>query len=353
MSWKLVGSIAGILAGMGVAAILALIIRMRTYVDPWHQRVTSAGFTEKSAQVNGVRLSYVEGPDNGPPLVLLHAQLMDWFSYSRVLPELAKSFHVFDIDYPGHGKTETPADYPMTANQIGSDLGDFIERDIGQQVFVTGNSSGGLLAAWLAANRPAMVRALVLEDPPLFASEYPRIKTTIAQRAFATSFTATKDRPGDFLLYWIRQNATFFRNHVGPGTPQLLTAAIHAFRNARPGQPAEIGLIRNDTVRLLIRGLDSYDPRFGAAFYDGSWNAGFDHASALARITCPTLLIQANHSTLPDGTLDGAMNEEDARRALSLLAHGTYERVDATHVVHLDKPEMFLRLVTSFYQKNL
>jgi pimeloyl-ACP methyl ester carboxylesterase len=353
MSWKLIGSIVGVLAGMGIAAILALLVRVRTYVDPWHQRVASAGFIEKSAQVNGVRLSYVEGPDNGPPLVLLHAQLMDWLSYSRVLPELAQSFHVFDIDYPGHGKTKTPIDYPMTANRIGADLGDFIERHIGQPVFVTGNSSGGLLAAWLAANRPAMVRALVLEDPPLFASEYPRIKATIAQRAFATSYTATKDHPTDFLLYWIRQNAPFFRKHVGPGTPQLLAAAIHVFRSARLGQPAEIGLIGNDTVRLLIRGLDSYDPRFGAAFYDGSWNKGFDHAEALTRIECPTLLIQANYSTMPDGTLDGAMSKDDAERALSLLAHGTYERVDATHVVHLDKPDVFVRLVTSFYQKNL
>lgn len=353
MHAKLVGWIVGALAGMAVAAIAALAVRVRTYVDPWHQRVASAGFVEKSAQVNGVRLSYVEGPDNGPPLVLLHAQLMDWFSYSRVLPELARSFHVFDIDYPGHGKTETPVDYPMTANRIGADLGDFIERHIGQPAFVTGNSSGGLLAVWLAANRPAMVRAIVLEDPPLFASEYPRIRTTIAQRAFATSFTAAKDRPADFLLYWIEHNAPFFRNHVGPGTPRLLTAAIRVFRKAHPGQPAEIGLIGNDTVRLLIRGLDSYDPRFGAAFYDGSWNEGFDHAEALARIECPTLLIQANYSTTPDGTLDGAMSGEDASRALSLLRHGSYERVDASHVVHLDKPAIFLRLVETFYQKNL
>lgn len=353
MSWKVVVAIVGVLAAMGTATVLALLVRVRTYVDPWHERVASAGFVEKTAQVNQVSLRYVEGPDNGPPLVLLHAQLMDWFSYSRVLPELARSFHVFDIDYPGHGKTTTPADYPMSANQIGADLGDFIDRYIGQPVFVTGNSSGGLLATWLAANRPSMVRALVLEDPPLFASEYPRIRATIAQRAFATSYTATKDHPADFLLYWIQENALFFRNHVGPGTPQLLTAAIHAFRGAHPGQPAEIGLIGNDTVRLLIRGLDSYDPRFGAAFYDGRWNEGFDHAEALARIDCPTLLIQANYSTLPDGTLDGAMSRQDAERALSLLTHGTYERVDASHVVHLDKPDTFIRLVETFYQKNL
>ena len=52
--------------------------------------------------------------------------------------------------------------------------------------------------------------------------------------------------------------------------------------------------------------------RFGAAFFDGTWNEGFDHAEALKKVTCPTLLMQANFSTLPDGTLDGAMDRDDA-----------------------------------------
>jgi pimeloyl-ACP methyl ester carboxylesterase len=46
---------------------------------------------------------------------------------------------------------------------------------IGEPVYVTGNSSGKLLAVWLAANRPDLVKAVVLEDPPLFSSDYPEI----------------------------------------------------------------------------------------------------------------------------------------------------------------------------------
>jgi pimeloyl-ACP methyl ester carboxylesterase len=59
----------------------------------------------------------------------------------------------------------------MTAGQIGNDLVNFIETVIGEPVYVTGNSSGGLLTVWLAANRPDLVKAVVLEDPPLFSSE--------------------------------------------------------------------------------------------------------------------------------------------------------------------------------------
>lgn len=345
------GAALGLLAFTALAAAAGPLAGVMS--DPYHAKLQAAGYVQKTARVNRVTLSYVEGPDNGPPLVLLHAQLLDWFSYSRVLPELARSYHVFDVDYPGHGSTVAPADYPMTANQIGADLGDFIAQQIAAPVYVTGNSSGGLLAVWLAAHRPELIKAALLEDPPLFSAEYPRIKQTIADRAFATSYSAaTKDHPDDFLLYWIHGNAKFFRKNVGPGSAFLLTQAVRAYRRANPGKPLELGLLRDDTVRMLLRGLDQYDPRFGAAFYDGSWNKGFDHALALARIECPVLLMQANFSTEPDGTLNGAMSKEDADRAMSLLKHGTYLKVDAGHVVNLDHPDRFIAALNGFLLKK-
>lgn len=337
------------IAVVAAASFAALWLKISTYVDPWQQKVAAAGYVEKTARVNDITLSYSEGPDNGPPLVLLHAQFLDWFSYSRVLPVLAKSFHVYDIDYPGHGRTVTPSDYPMTANRIGTDLGDFIEKHIGKPVFITGNSSGGLLAVWLAANRPNIVKAALLEDPPLFSSEYPQIKRTIAYRAFETSYKGARAHTRDFLLYWIHGNAKFFERNVGKGTPFLLTEAVKIYRANNPGQSAQIGLISNDTIRLLVRGLDEYDPRFGAAFYDGTWNTGFDHAAALRKIDCPVLLVQANYAFLADGTLDGAMSKDEADRAVSLLQNGRYLKVDATHVVNLDKPELFSQLIRSFF----
>ena len=344
---KRLGWAVGALLLIAAAAFAYLAV---AYVDPYHRKVEGAGYVAKTAQINRVTLSYVEGPNNGPPLVLLHAQLLDWFSYSRVLPALAQSYHVFDVDYPGHGRTATPADYPMTANQIGADLGDFIQARIGQPVYVSGNSSGGLLAAWLAANRPELVRAALLEDPPLFSAEYPRIKATVADRAFRTSYAAaTRDHPQDFLLYWIHGLAPFFTKNVGPGAGFLLTEAVRARRWAHPGEPAEIGL-GPDTVRMMLRGLGQYDPRFGAAFYDGSWNRGFDHADALRRIDRPVLLMQANTSTLADGTLMGAMSRAEAARAMSLLKNGEYVKVDASHVVNLDKPDVFVRVLRDFFK---
>ncbi|WP_226911346.1 alpha/beta fold hydrolase [Gallaecimonas mangrovi] len=343
-------ALVAVLALSAGSAMATPFFRGLNYVDPYHAKVKEAGYVEKTAKVNNITLSYAEGPNNGPPLVLLHAQFLDWFSYSRVLPALAKSFHVYDIDYPGHGKTVTPANYPMTANQIGSDLSDFISKDIGQAVYISGNSSGGLLATWLAANRPQQIKAALLEDPPLFSSEYPAIKKTIAYRAFKTSYTAVKDdHPDNFILYWVQKNAAFFRNNIGPGTPYFLSQAITTYHRNHPGQPVELGRVKNDTIRMMLRGLDQYDPRFGAAFYDGSWNKGFDQGKALAKIQCPVLLMQADYSYKPGGILDGAMSKEDAQAAMALLKHGTYQKVDATHVVNLDKPQLFIEAIEHFF----
>jgi pimeloyl-ACP methyl ester carboxylesterase len=333
-----------------VAAGLAAAGRkMAGRADPWKARLAAAGCTARTTRIGDVDLGYAQGPDNGPPLLLLHAQHMDRHSYSRVLPALVKHFHVFAVDCPAHGITVVPEGYSMTANRIGADLATFVETTIGAPAYVTGNSSGGLLTAWLAANRPDLVRAILLEDPPLFASEYPRIKTTIVDRSFGTCADAVRDGVDDFLPYWIHSNRAFFAEHVAPGAAFLLAQLVKVYRAARPGQPVDIGLLPNDTVRLFVRGMDQYDPRFGAAFHDGTWNAGFDHAEALAKISCPALLMHAEFSFLPDGTLNGAMTQEDADKAVALLPHGTYRRVDATHVVHLDKPDLFIDVLQDFF----
>jgi pimeloyl-ACP methyl ester carboxylesterase len=338
---------AGCTAAVGGLAAAGLVIAR--YDDPWKARVASAGYAPKTARIGDVDLSYVQGPDNGPPLVLLHAQHMDRFSYSRVLPALAERFHVVALDCPGHGKTFVPDEYPMTANRIGADLAAFIEATFAVPAYVSGNSSGGLLAAWLAANRPDVVRGLVLEDPPLFSAAFPRIKTTIADRSFITCSAAVRDNVDDFLLYWIQSNRAFFTKNVAPGAAVFLIQVVRAYRALHRGEPVDIGLLPNDTVRLFLRGMDQYDPRFGAAFHDGSWNAGFDHGEALAKISCPVLLMHATFSVLEDGTLNGAMTQEEADKVVSLLADCDYRKVDATHVVHLDKPDLFIDHLGEFF----
>jgi len=321
---------------------------VKNYTDPYHGKVSKAGFTEKSVRIGETNLYYAEGPDNGPALLLLHAQIMDWFDYSRVLPALSRNYHIFVVDYNGHGKTTAPAN-TMNANAIGNILARFMEKEVKEPAFVSGNSSGGLLTAWLAANKPELVKAILLEDPPLFSSEYPRVKQTIAYNSFRSCHTYVEsDSKADFLTYWIESSAAFIEKNAGKkATPRLLSMT-KTYRDANPGKPVELRFLPA-MLRMFFRGLSSFDPHFGDAFYTGEWNKGFDHAQALKKIKCPTLLLQANFVTRADGILDGAMNQNDSERAMALLVNAKYQKIDAAHVVHLDKPEEFIKILNGFF----
>lgn len=341
--------IGGILFVLIIAAIVMLAF-IRHYKNPSDKILSNAGIFEEAAQVGAVNFNYAEGPDNGPALLLLHAQTLDWYTYSEVLPELSTKFHVFAVDYPGHGKTTVPEDYSMTANQIGSDLASFIETVIGEPVYATGNSSGGLLTVWLAANEPDLIKAIVLEDPPLFSSEYPEIERTVADKLFRASYQAIQDSNygANFLDYWLKVGTEFFKTYTGPFSQQLIRFAVNSYKKANPGQPLEIAFLPV-SVKEMLRGLNYYDPRFGAAFYDGTWNEEFDHAEALQKIQCPALLIQANFDYLEDGTLNGAMSQEQADRAVSLAKDCRYVKINAGHVTNLEVPDQFLRILEDFF----
>ncbi|MFX1561179.1 MAG: alpha/beta fold hydrolase, partial [Promethearchaeota archaeon] len=130
---------------------------------------------EKQFNTGEISINYVAGPNNGPPLVLLPGQGADWTTYKKVLPSLSEKYRVYAVDIRGHGKSDwATGDY--TFMSIGRDMSAFLEGVVQEPAIISGNSSGGLIALWLAANKPRLVKSIILEDPPLFSAEWPRIK---------------------------------------------------------------------------------------------------------------------------------------------------------------------------------
>jgi pimeloyl-ACP methyl ester carboxylesterase len=58
-------------------------------------------------ELDGVRLRYIK-TGQGPVIVLLHTVRTQLDLFEKVIPELAKSFTVYAIDYPGHGFSDIP-----------------------------------------------------------------------------------------------------------------------------------------------------------------------------------------------------------------------------------------------------
>jgi len=71
-----------------------------------------------------------------------------------------------------------------TFDQLGVAVSAFLREVVGRPAIVGGNSSGGVLTMWLAANAPELVTASIIEDAPFFRAEWPAIKTQVVYDVF-------------------------------------------------------------------------------------------------------------------------------------------------------------------------
>ena len=333
----------------GLLTIVALVVGgfvldNLTYFDRDMWAVRQAGFVEHEVTLNGTRLNYAEGPDNGPALLLIHGQVMDWKNYARVLPELARHYHVYAVDCYGHGGSERVPD-KYSANALGADLVQFLDTVIAEPAVVSGHSSGGLLAAWVAANAPDLVLGVILEDPPFFTTQLPRAHMSWNYVDLATSAHDFLDSgQPDFVAYNAEHSR--FLTLFGELRPTL-TRDMLAYRAAHPDEPVKIAYMP-PTLNEVFRGMNGYDPRFGEAFYSGSWDTDFDLADALGRIRAPAVLIHTNWSYDADGILMAAMDADDAERARSLIPDVQFIKVDSGHGFHFEKPADFIQILVEF-----
>ncbi|WP_033288486.1 alpha/beta fold hydrolase [Amycolatopsis jejuensis] len=322
---------------------------LKTY-DLALARTRRAGFTEKQAVINGSTIHYAEGPAGpNPPLLLIHGQGVDWRSYARVLPALATDFTVYAVDVHGHGQSaRTPSKY--TAEAIGSDLARFVEDVIRARVVVSGHSSGGQLAAWLAGHRPDLVRAAVLEDPPLFTTLLPRAEKTWNWVDLATTcHTYLESGETDWPAYSFAHQKLW--DFFGDGAARIVRGGL-ARHAKHPDRPITL-LFMPPSWNDMQRALESYDPHFGNAFYTGTWDEGFDHEATLRKIEAPTTLIHANWKYGDDGVLQGAIDADDAQRIASLISNVEVVRVDSGHNVHGEKPTQFTEVVRAIKDRQL
>jgi pimeloyl-ACP methyl ester carboxylesterase len=339
--------LAGLLLLLGVAAA-CYVYNNLNYDKGTAKKLQKAGFTEKQATLpDGTVLNYGEGPENGPPLLLIHGQMTSWENYVRVLPKLSKHYHIFAVDCHGHGKSsKDPAKY--TAQAMGKDFIWFIDEVIGQPAIVSGHSSGGLLTAWLAANAPEKVLGIVLEDPPFFSTEPDRSGKTFAGLGFEVIHRfLNQTEETNYTRFFLEH--TYLQTFFGEGWNGIKNYAFK-YMEKNPGKPLRIFFLPPLVNQAFDLTAGPYDLRFGDTFYDHSWFDGFDQAETLARIKCPSILIHTSWSYSEDGILLGAMSGEDAQRAHQLIAGNKLIEVKSGHGFHFEKPKEFIRIMLAFLE---
>jgi pimeloyl-ACP methyl ester carboxylesterase len=231
----------------------------------------------------------------------------------------------------------------------------FLEKIVKRKAIISGNSSGGLIALWIAANKPELVKAIIMEDPPLFSAEWPRIKEdSYVYRVLQVTVEMSRELHESRSIRGLARKFMLIKRPVKGGKMRgvpksvayfisFLIRASQKFKSGKPSLPGRLGKV--------IEVLTTFDADFSQAFLDGRIYKGLNHAEALKSAECPMLLLQANWLRHPEYGLVGAMDDADSERARELAPNMEYLKIDSDHVIHSHNPEIFMDIIREFVSR--
>lgn len=336
------------------------------------------GFTSDIVTLNELSCFFIEGPRNGSPLLLLSGMNEVWSNYLPVLERLSDAHHVFLYDLRGHGQSARCPDRRYRIVDYSTDAEVFIKNVIAEPCFVAGHSLGALIAVWLAAFSDAPIKAVSVEDPPLFIMDWgefcrednwpKRVFEILVQqsrkanqhnwsiRKCADSLYKTvpfrvnphPDRPEKRIiglakmLLRIRETDTL----PSPGTEDYarFNKACNKILRGEFATLAEMGAPRVFAERIAHEILCT-DPAVMEVALTSEFSLDFEHRNTLSRIEIPLIYWGADPDII--GFLDDARIAE-----LESLVNGPFESEvvhNAGHHIHGDAPEFFARRLSAFF----
>lgn len=337
---------------LSVMIILIAIASIYIYncINYWqndYRKTIDAGYEEKQVTLqDGSIMNYSEGPDNGDALLLIHGQTGAWQDYTRVLAKLSKSWHVFAVDCYGHGKSSHNAEkYYMEEN--GDDLIYFVNEIIGKQTIVSGHSSGGLLAAYVAAYGGENIIGAVLEDPPVFSTESDYFEKTFAYHDTYKLMHeyGLSDKQECWEAYYLR-NCLWGQMYMASSMNGIANYA-NQYHEKNPDKPVQI-FFMPESVNFTFLYSGMYDHNFGEHFYDYTWHSDINHEKLMTDIQIPVVFLHIQEQYSDDGILMAAASDEQAGRAAELMKDCELIEVRGNHDIHRFQPDNFISAFEKF-----
>jgi len=275
----------------------------------------------------GLRLAAdVDGPEDGPTVILLHGGGQTRHSWSGTWRYLVDAgWRAWSVDLRGHGDSAWASDGDYTLQTFAADT-TAVARSLPRPPVLVGASLGGLssmVAIASADPQDALARGLVLVD--------------VAHRLESGG----TDRIGAFMI----------GNLDGFASLDEAADVIAAYNPNRPRPTDLSGLAKN-----LRQGVDGrwrwhWDPAFVSGKF-GSWDetrSTVVEPNLLERsadaLRVPTLLVRGRRSDL--------LSEEGARDFLARVPHAEYADVaGAGHMVVGDRNEVFNAAVLDFLERH-
>jgi pimeloyl-ACP methyl ester carboxylesterase len=291
-------------------------------------------------------INYYEADSNNPILLIIHAQSANSSSYSGVIKELSKKFHLIIIDCYGHGKSSHNKEKYNIISQ-GDDLIEFIRYKTDEKISILGHSSGGLIACYIAS-KSNLCDNLILEDPPLFSSVGEKRFNYYNYNDLSTichNFI-NQDEEEDFVYYYFMNQYmwNFFPENSREKIRNKSGKSALKYRKKHPDKPLKIRFWPKKFLEAF-NGMEQYDPYFGENFYNDTFNCNINYSKLLSEITCRTLFMKANTKIGDDGIIMGALTDEDLQQVTDLIKNIRVEYFNCGHGIHIEKKKEFVKSV--------
>jgi pimeloyl-ACP methyl ester carboxylesterase len=121
------------------------------------------GFKSGYADVNGVKLHYVEGGQGPQTVVLIPGWPQTWYAWRKVMPELAKTHRVIAVDTRGMGDSSRP-DTGYDTQTAAGDISALMSKLGAPRYSVIGHDVGMWIAYPLAAQNGQAVEKVVMTE---------------------------------------------------------------------------------------------------------------------------------------------------------------------------------------------
>jgi 2-hydroxy-6-oxonona-2,4-dienedioate hydrolase len=235
------------------------------------QDLGGAGFAVEYPVVDGVRTRVLTA-GQGPALLLLHGTGGHLETYQRNVVALAEHFTLYVPDMIGHGYTDRP-ELAYTLDDYADHLFALLDHYGVDSAFVSGESIGGCIAAWMALREPRRVRALVLntgilERPDAAGlAQLADLEVRTQRLADELSLDAVRRR-----MEWLVRD------------PAKMTDEMIAIRHAIYSQPGMV----TDVQKIMHAVLEMNRGRYRGVDYIDK--------DRLPEISCPTLVLWSDHN---------------------------------------------------------
>ncbi|MBS3748431.1 MAG: alpha/beta hydrolase [Candidatus Thermoplasmatota archaeon] len=270
--------------------------------------------------VNNIKLSY-HTIGFGVPIVFIAGLGMDHVCWLYQIPDFQQHYQLILPDNRGMGQS-TGSDDQYTTALMADDIAGLLNQLSIDNAHIIGSSMGGMIAQELALRHPEMVNKLLLcstfaKHPEMITylkkglNQLGNRKKNDLSEFHADSFTF-----GPVYDFFLKQvfDETYFKMHES-----MITNTLQRF-------------IQQDLF------VETFLKQLHAIFHH-------DTLDRLSQITADTLVLTGNNDRLVPTNCSKILAEKIPKATLSVID-------GATHVFHIEQPELFNHIIHSFLQNE-